>query len=169
MSGSKFTAFHDDPWILKLVAFVKGILEEQQRVRVIGICFGHQIVGRALGGVVKSSEDGWEVSVLGVDLSKRGQEIFGRPGLVCDTNFICIFSLHSLYNPSIPQRRLANKTMSGNPPNAPRYSSHPPSELRCRNPWLIVQMCDTRDVRPQEVDYGPGPSRIQRRDNERDM
>lgn len=86
MSGSKHTAYHNDPWILKLVEFVKGILDGQQRVRVLGICFGHQIVGRAVGGVVKSSEEGWEVSVTAIDLTKRGQEIFGRTGLVRYTN-----------------------------------------------------------------------------------
>jgi len=50
-------------------------------VRVIGVCFGHQIVGRAIGGVVKSSEEGWEASVTAVDLTKKGQEVFGRTGL----------------------------------------------------------------------------------------
>jgi len=80
LSGSKHTAYHDDPWILKLVEFTKRVLEEQQRVRVIGICFGHQIVGRAVGAVVTGSE-GWEISVLGLDLTKKGQEVFGRTGL----------------------------------------------------------------------------------------
>lgn len=82
MTGSKYTAYHDDPWILKLVEFVKGILDGDGRVRIIGVCFGHQIVGRAAGAVVKLSEEGWEASVIAVDLTKKGQEIFGRPSLV---------------------------------------------------------------------------------------
>jgi hypothetical protein len=81
ISGSKHNSFEDDPWILKLVAFAKGILE-QRRVRIIGVCFGHQIVGRALGARVDRSDKGWEVSVTAIDLTKRGQEIFGRSALV---------------------------------------------------------------------------------------
>jgi hypothetical protein len=81
ITGSKHNAFDDDPWIVKLVKFVEGVLA-QRRVRIIGVCFGHQIVGRAMGVKVQRSESGWEASVTAIDLTKRGQEIFGRPALV---------------------------------------------------------------------------------------
>lgn len=81
ISGSKYNSFDNDPWILKLIGFVKECF--QKKVRVIGVCFGHQIVGRALGAKVGRSDDGWEIAVTAVDLTKRGQEIFGRPTLVC--------------------------------------------------------------------------------------
>lgn len=81
MTGSKHNSFDNDPWILKLVEFTQKILE-QKRIRIIGVCFGHQIVGRALGAKVGRSDKGWETSVTAMDLTKRGQEIFGRPALV---------------------------------------------------------------------------------------
>jgi len=81
LSGSKHNSFDDDPWILKLVEFTKMVLEDG-RVRVIGVCFGHQIVGRALGAPVGRSDGGWEVSVTAVDLTKKGQEIFGKTAIV---------------------------------------------------------------------------------------
>jgi len=81
MTGSKFNAFDNDPWILKLVTFVEEVLA-QRRVRIIGVCFGHQIVGRAMGVRVGRSSEGWETSVTAVDLTKRGQEIFGKTALV---------------------------------------------------------------------------------------
>lgn len=81
ISGSRHNSFADDEWILKLVAFTKKVLE-QRRVRIVGVCFGHQIVGRALGAKVDRSEGGWEISVTAVDLTKRGQEIFGKTALV---------------------------------------------------------------------------------------
>lgn len=81
ITGSKHNSFDNDPWILKLVDFVKGVLA-QRRVRILGICFGHQILGRALDMKVGRSEGGWEVSVTAMDLTKRGQEIFGRTSLV---------------------------------------------------------------------------------------
>ncbi|TAQ91580.1 hypothetical protein B7494_g50 [Chlorociboria aeruginascens] len=79
MSGSKHNSYDNDAWILKLVAFVKGVLD-QERVRIIGVCFGHQIVGRAMGVKVARS-DGWELSVTAMDLTKKGQEIFGKTAL----------------------------------------------------------------------------------------
>jgi GMP synthase-like glutamine amidotransferase len=81
LTGSRHDSFVDDPWILKLVEFVEEVLE-QRRVRIIGVCFGHQIVGRALGAKVGRSDKGWETSVTAVDLTKKGQEIFGKTALV---------------------------------------------------------------------------------------
>lgn len=77
ITGSKHNSFDNDPWILKLVDFCKGVLA-QQRVRIIGVCFGHQILGRALGSEVGRSEKGWEVSVTPIELTAKGQEIFGK-------------------------------------------------------------------------------------------
>ncbi|PBP17399.1 putative glutamine amidotransferase class-I [Diplocarpon rosae] len=80
ITGSKYNSFDNDPWILKLVDFTKQLLE-QRRVRILGVCFGHQILGRALGVDVGRSDGGWEVSVTAMDLTKRGQEIFGKTSL----------------------------------------------------------------------------------------
>ncbi|KAG9237811.1 class I glutamine amidotransferase-like protein [Amylocarpus encephaloides] len=80
ISGSKHNSFDNDPWILKLVEFTKEVLG-QERVRVVGVCFGHQIVGRAMRAKVVRSEKGWEISVMAIDLTKKGQEIFGQPSL----------------------------------------------------------------------------------------
>jgi GMP synthase-like glutamine amidotransferase len=81
LTGSRYNSFDDTPWIVKLVDFTKKVLA-QERVRIIGVCFGHQIVGRAMGVKVDRSPAGWEASVTAIDLTKRGQEIFGRPAIV---------------------------------------------------------------------------------------
>jgi GMP synthase-like glutamine amidotransferase len=54
-------------------------------VRIIGVCFGHQIVGRALGLRVGRNDDGWEVSVLPIRLTEFGAELMGRRELVGPT------------------------------------------------------------------------------------
>ena len=77
-------SFDDDEWIKKLVAFTKKILD-QDRIRIIGICFGHQIVGRALDVKVGRSNRGWEASVCEVDLTPKGKELFGKEKLVSST------------------------------------------------------------------------------------
>lgn len=81
ITGSRHNAFDNDPWILKLVKFIEEVLQ-QRRVRIIGVCFGHQIVGRAMGVKVARNDKGWEISVTAIDLTKRGQEIFETNALV---------------------------------------------------------------------------------------
>ncbi|OAA38805.1 Glutamine amidotransferase type 1 [Metarhizium rileyi] len=75
LTGSRHTAFDNDPWILKLVDFTKRAIESG-RIRVVGVCFGHQIIGRAVGAGVGKSEKGWEVAVTEVNLTAKGKEIF---------------------------------------------------------------------------------------------
>ncbi|KAF2423671.1 class I glutamine amidotransferase-like protein [Tothia fuscella] len=75
ITGSRHNSFEDVPWIVKLVEFTKKVLE-QDCVRVIGVCFGHQIVGRALGQRVYRSDAGWEASVLPVELTQKGKDTF---------------------------------------------------------------------------------------------
>ncbi|POR36983.1 Putative glutamine amidotransferase-like protein [Tolypocladium paradoxum] len=75
LTGSRHTAFDDDPWIKNLVAFTRKALDSG-RVRVVGVCFGHQIVGRALGARVAKSDKGWELAVTEVDLTEAGKAVF---------------------------------------------------------------------------------------------
>lgn len=74
-----WNAHDNDPWILKLVAFARQVLA-QSRVRLIGVCFGHQIIGRALDVKVARNERGWETSVTRVQLTAKGREIMGHGG-----------------------------------------------------------------------------------------
>ncbi|KAH8658037.1 Aldehyde/histidinol dehydrogenase [Xylariales sp. PMI_506] len=76
LTGSKHTAFEDKPWILKLIGYVKNVLETTTKP-VVGICFGHQIIGRAMGAKVGVSPGGWELSVDEFHLSTEGQNLLG--------------------------------------------------------------------------------------------
>lgn len=75
------TSFADDAWILLLVDYVKKILTTT-KLPVVGICFGHQIIGRALGVKVGLSPGGWEVSVDKIDLNEHGQKLLGTSTIV---------------------------------------------------------------------------------------
>lgn len=60
-TGSKNSVYDDEPWIIQLKQFVREISKSGQLF--IGICFGHQLLGEALGGKVEKSPMGWCVGV----------------------------------------------------------------------------------------------------------
>lgn len=59
ITGSKSSAYDDEPWIKELLNYVASL--HNQRKKLIGICFGHQMIAHALGGLTKKSESGWVV------------------------------------------------------------------------------------------------------------
>lgn len=63
ITGSRHSVNDDAAWIRRLEAFVREL--DDRRHPLVGICFGQQLVARALGGEVV--EDGW---VLGVQRSR---------------------------------------------------------------------------------------------------
>lgn len=72
-----YNSFDNDSWILRLVTFTQLALESPH-VRIIGVCFGHQILARALGAKVARSEGPtWEVSVCPVVQTALGKQKFG--------------------------------------------------------------------------------------------
>ena len=59
ITGSKSSVYEDKPWIHKLNAFVQAL--HAQEKKLVGICFGHQMVAQALGGKTEKSDKGWGV------------------------------------------------------------------------------------------------------------
>ncbi len=83
---------------------------ETTSLPIVGICFGHQILARALGGRVSVNPKGWEVSVSEVDLTPRGAEIFGTKTL----------SLHQMHRDIVLEL----------PPGAENLGSSPTCEFQ---------------------------------------
>ncbi|HHL3493210.1 TPA: GMP synthase [Legionella pneumophila] len=61
ISGSRYGVNDDYPWIRKLEEFVRTLHASQKKL--IGICFGHQLIAKALGGKVIKSPKGWGVGM----------------------------------------------------------------------------------------------------------
>ncbi|MAI90263.1 homoserine O-succinyltransferase [Ponticaulis sp.] len=57
ITGSAFGVYDETPWMRPLKEWI-GFAAEQ-KVPMIGICFGHQVIADALGGDVRKSDKGW--------------------------------------------------------------------------------------------------------------
>lgn len=67
-TGSKSSVYDDDEWIARLKSFVQEIHSSGQVF--VGVCFGHQVLGEALGGKVRKSDAGWCVGVHRFEIIK---------------------------------------------------------------------------------------------------
>lgn len=77
LTGSPSDAWADEPWVNRLVSFVRHVGDEHPHVKIYGICFGHQIVNRALGGTAQRNTKGWELGRTTVHTTDVGKMLFG--------------------------------------------------------------------------------------------
>lgn len=61
ITGSKSSAYANRPWIQQLQDYVIKLSNHPKKL--IGICFGHQIIAQALGGQVQKHKNGWGIGL----------------------------------------------------------------------------------------------------------
>lgn len=66
-SGSRHSVNDEDTWIRDLESFVRKVAFAG--VPFVGICFGHQLLAKALGGRVEVAQQGWGVGVKAVQVN----------------------------------------------------------------------------------------------------
>lgn len=66
ITGSRHSVYEDLPWIRTLVEFVTAALAARRKM--IGICFGHQLLAHYFGGETSAAADGWSVGVQHIRL-----------------------------------------------------------------------------------------------------
>ncbi|KAL1564594.1 glucosinolate gamma-glutamyl hydrolase [Salvia divinorum] len=66
ITGSCSDAYADDLWICNLLILLNKLHAIQKKV--LGICFGHQILGRAIGGKVGRARERWDIGITQVQL-----------------------------------------------------------------------------------------------------
>jgi GMP synthase-like glutamine amidotransferase len=69
ITGSKSSVYEDKPWIARLIEFVREL--HRRRKKLVGICFGHQLVAEALGGKTEKYPGGWGVGLHAYRFSSR--------------------------------------------------------------------------------------------------
>lgn len=75
ISGSRFGVYEEAPWMLQLERFIHALVDA--RVPLFGICFGHQIIAKALGGRVEMSEQGWGLGTKEYQLGPITSQLSG--------------------------------------------------------------------------------------------
>jgi GMP synthase-like glutamine amidotransferase len=74
ITGSPAGVYDPLPWIAPLEDFLRAA---RGKAKLVGICFGHQVMAEAYGGRVEKSERGWGVGL-------QEYEIWQRPGWMAD-------------------------------------------------------------------------------------
>ena len=73
ITGSASGVYEELEWIQVLGDFVKKLHRQQKKL--IGICFGHQLVAHVLGGKTEKSDKGWGIGVYTVELTEQGKKL----------------------------------------------------------------------------------------------
>jgi GMP synthase-like glutamine amidotransferase len=60
-TGSRHSVYEDVPWVMTLADLVRRL--DRERRTLVGVCFGAQMIGHALGGKVAPAAAGWQVGV----------------------------------------------------------------------------------------------------------
>ena len=66
ITGCKLSVYDDLPWIRELARFVRQAIEAKKKI--LGICFGHQLIAHFFGGEAGPASAGWGVGVQTNDL-----------------------------------------------------------------------------------------------------
>lgn len=73
-TGSRHSVNDDEPWIRGLEEFIRRVAATT--TPFVGVCFGHQLIAKALGGTVTKAESGWGVGLKEVEVDG----VFGLDG-----------------------------------------------------------------------------------------
>jgi GMP synthase-like glutamine amidotransferase len=68
ITGSAAGVYDPLPWIADLVAFLRALPPER---KLVGICFGHQIMAEAFGGRARKSSRGWGLGLHAYEVVAR--------------------------------------------------------------------------------------------------
>jgi GMP synthase-like glutamine amidotransferase len=75
ITGSPAGVYDPLPWIEPLTAFIRAARDS----RIVGVCFGHQMMAEALGGHVEKSDKGWGAGLHNYSL-KHAEPWLDRDG-----------------------------------------------------------------------------------------
>lgn len=76
-TGSRFSVYDEIDWIKQLLELVREIYRQDKYF--MGFCFGHQLIGHALGGTVAKSPNGWCVGAHTFEIKQTASWMHPSP------------------------------------------------------------------------------------------
>ncbi|KAL2858780.1 class I glutamine amidotransferase-like protein [Aspergillus pseudodeflectus] len=90
ITGSVYDAHADNEWILSLLGLLRKLWITRPDFRFLGVCFGHQLLARLLGGDVgPAPTQDWELGHCRITLTPVGQRLFRT-----DNDYIHLHQMH---------------------------------------------------------------------------
>lgn len=85
ITGSPKGVYDEERWIGQLQEFIRAAYAARRKL--VGICFGHQILAHALGGMAAKSEKGWGIGRHVVDIAAEREWM--QPALPTGGFYFC--------------------------------------------------------------------------------
>lgn len=121
VTGSSAGVYDDLPWIAPLIAFLRAA---KGKARIVGICFGHQVMAEAFGGrAVKSDK--------GLALGLHTYRVADRPGWMEDVGAFSVAVSHQDQVVAVPPGARIIASSDFTPIAALAYGDQPAISFQC--------------------------------------
>jgi GMP synthase-like glutamine amidotransferase len=101
VTGSAAGVYEDAPWIARLLDWLRAA---KGRSRLVGVCFGHQVMAQAFGGEVIKSPKGWGVGLHTYEVRSR------EPWMAPEA---CAFSIPASHQDQVVEPPPAARVIAG--------------------------------------------------------
>ncbi len=85
VTGSAASVYERLPWMQRAAAYLRDLVSSD--IPVLGICFGHQLLGDALGGHVARNPNGREIGTQELELLSQ-DAVFGEGRMLVNTTHV---------------------------------------------------------------------------------